>query len=100
MLPIVRELYKRLLFVGRDYPLGLPTVRERVKEGFLKNSHLTEERAILEAVHRGRWWEKEMIGVIKLKKYRAMAKRDRVPTAAATDGTTTTTTTTTASTGK
>ena len=75
MHPLVRDLYKRLLWVGRDYPLGLARVRERVKEGFRSNAHLTDERAILEAVHRGRWWEKELIGVVKLAKYRAMAKR-------------------------
>ena len=64
------------MWAGRDYPAGIAHVRERAKREFLANAHLTNEREILEAVHRGRWMEKEMIGIIKLKKYRAMAKRD------------------------
>lgn len=28
--PLVRDLYKRLMFVGRDYPLGPSYVREKV----------------------------------------------------------------------
>lgn len=34
---MVRDLYKRLLLVGRDYPKGLDYVRARAKEAFLKN---------------------------------------------------------------
>jgi len=30
MHPLVRDLYKRFLLVGRDYPLGLNYVREKV----------------------------------------------------------------------
>jgi hypothetical protein len=28
---LVRDLYQRFLTVGRDYPLGLPYVREKVR---------------------------------------------------------------------
>lgn len=68
MNPKVRDLYKRVLHVGRDYPLGLPTVRERAKQWFRANAHLTDETEIHQAVARGRWYVNEMIGVIKLKK--------------------------------
>ena len=33
MHPLVRDLYKRALFVGRDYPLGLDYVRRTWKQG-------------------------------------------------------------------
>lgn len=71
---LVRDLYKRLLWVGRDYPAGLAAVRERAKREFRLHAGLKEEREILEAVHRGRWWVREIEGVIKLRKYRAMAR--------------------------
>ena len=31
MHPLVRDLYKKLLTVGRDYPAGLDHVRDRAK---------------------------------------------------------------------
>lgn len=31
MHPQVRDLYKRLMFIGRDYPLGLNFVRKKAK---------------------------------------------------------------------
>lgn len=92
--PLVRDLYKRVLFVGRDYPLGLPYVRETWKTA-LRNpencpacypSSATTatadarrtgecEKEIRKAVGKGRYMVKEMIGVIQLKKYRTLMKR-------------------------
>ncbi|RHY30786.1 hypothetical protein DYB32_004037 [Aphanomyces invadans] len=75
MHPLVRDVYKRVLAVGRDYPLGLDYVREKAKATFFKQAHLTAEEDIKRAVHVGRWKVKEMVGVIQLKKYRAMNQR-------------------------
>ncbi|CAK4209243.1 unnamed protein product [Aphanomyces euteiches] len=75
MHPLVRDVYKRILVVGRDYPMGLDYVREKAKEAFYKEAHLTADEEIKRAVHRGRWMVKEMIGVIQLKKYRTMNAR-------------------------
>ena len=48
----------------------------QAKEEFAKNKDLTSEEEIRKAVGMGRWYVKnELIGVIKLKKYRTMAKR-------------------------
>jgi len=71
---LVRELYRRFLWVGRDYPEGLPFVREKVKVAFFSNAHLTNEEDILRAVAKGRWWVKELVGVVQLKKYRSLRK--------------------------
>ena len=94
--PLVRNLYKRLvlslslsrvtythashelryLLVGRDYPLETAVYREQVKNGFRKNAHLSTEDEIVHAVARGRWYlNNEVIGVIKLRKYRTMRAR-------------------------
>ena len=75
MLPIVRDLYKRFLLAGRNYPQGLAAVRERVKAGFKKNSHLTSEVTINKAVGKGRYWVREVIAISKLHKYRTLRKK-------------------------
>lgn len=71
----VRDLYKRFLIVGRDYPLGLAYVRGKAKAALRANAHLTTEDDIARAVYKGRWWVNELRGVIQLKKYRAMRAR-------------------------
>jgi len=90
MHPLVRDLYKRALFVGRDYPLGLPYVRKTWKKA-LRNpdncpscydshrqpllQHPQCEKELRKAVGKGRYMVREMIGMIQFKKYRAMKKR-------------------------
>lgn len=61
--------------VGRDYPLGLSYIRNRVKIEFYKNRDLTNEDELVRAIYYGRYMVKEMIGVIQLKKYRTLQKR-------------------------
>mmetsp|Transcript_6475 Transcript_6475/g.7403 ORF Transcript_6475/g.7403 Transcript_6475/m.7403 type:complete len:84 (+) Transcript_6475:230-481(+) len=75
MHPLVRDLYKRVVFVGREYPLGLPWVRQKAKAWFRQNADLTDEVEIRRAVAKGRFWVREMRAVIQLKKYRLMKKR-------------------------
>jgi hypothetical protein len=105
MHPLVRDLYKRVLLVGRDYPnMEFQRVKD-VWKAALRNSEncpswyrdeeaevdlpsnqqwnevteqATEEKDIDElyfAIHRGRQAVKEMIGIIQLHKYRTMKKR-------------------------
>lgn len=75
MHPLVRDLYKRFLHVGHDYPKGYAFVREKARAAILGNAHLKDEEEIIRAVHKGRWWVNELIGVVKLRKYRAMKQR-------------------------
>ena len=72
---LVTDLYKRFLLVGRDYPLGLPYVRAKAKAAILQNAGLRSEDDIMRAVAKGRWWVKELIGVVQLKKYRTLRAR-------------------------
>jgi Complex 1 protein (LYR family) len=72
---LVRDLYKRLLFAGRDYPEGLAVVRKKAKEAFFKNKDLTDEVSIKKAVAQGRYWVRELRAIAKLHKYRALKKR-------------------------
>jgi len=77
MHPKVRELYKQILLVGRDYPSGLSHVRVEAKRWFLHPSNvaLSDEKSIHAAVMRGRRRVKEMMDVIQFSKYRAMKRR-------------------------
>jgi hypothetical protein len=88
MHPLVRDLYKRAITVGKDYPhpKGLDYVRETWKRALRDNKNfditkastwdpLRYDKEIRKAVGKGRYAIREMIGVIQLKKYRAMKKR-------------------------
>jgi hypothetical protein len=85
MNPLVRDLYKRVIHVGRDYPTGLQHVRDVWKNALRNPSNCPNcyadpssskcREELYHAVNRGRFMVKEMIGVIKLKKYRTMKQR-------------------------
>jgi hypothetical protein len=90
MNPLVRDLYKRVILVGRDYPAGLDYVKITWKKAFRNvdncpacyheklNDPLQSkacQQELNKAVARGRYMVREMEGVIQLKKYRAMKKR-------------------------
>lgn len=88
MHPLVRDLWKRVVWVGRDYPTGLQHVKDVWKPAMRRvencptwynfNRHAVatgDEEELLRAVHKGRQAVKEMIGVIQLKKYRSVKQR-------------------------
>ena len=74
MHPLVRDLYKRVLHVGRDYPTGLSHVRDVWKRAMRDPSNCPTcyvdptsaqcQEEMYHAVNRGRFMVKEMIGVI------------------------------------
>ena len=65
-----------MAYVALDYPGGAEVVRRRAREQFYKNASLTSELEIKRAVARGRWYiRNELVGVIKLKKYRQLKRR-------------------------
>lgn len=93
MHPLVYDLYKRVIIVGRDYPHpgGLSYVREAWKKALKSYKppeidskstiHSEEslqqlrEKELLKAIAKGRFMVREMIGVIQIKKYREMKAR-------------------------
>jgi hypothetical protein len=91
MHPLVRDLYKRVLLAGRDYPTGIDHVKAAWKKALRNprncpscygasgggNDEETAacEREIRRAVAKGRHMVNEMAGVARLKKYRAMKER-------------------------
>jgi hypothetical protein len=85
MHPLVRDLYKRVIHVGKDYPLGLDYVRKTWKAALRNPQNCPAcytdpksrecEQQLRKAVGRGRHMVNEMIGIIQLKKYRTMKRR-------------------------
>jgi len=88
MHPWVRDLYRRAIVIGRDYPHseGLTYVRRVWKEAlrnptncpsWYNNENSTEEekeRELRKAIAKGRYALREMISLIQLKKYRALKR--------------------------
>ncbi len=74
MHPLVRDLYKRFLLAGREYPEGLAYVRDKAKTAILRNKELSSELDIKRAVAKGRYWVRELWAVTKLKKYRHLRR--------------------------
>ena len=70
MHPLVRDLYKRILHVGKDYPLGLEWVKSKAKPWFRQNKNITDEIDIRRCVALGRHQVRELRAVVGLKKYR------------------------------
>lgn len=83
---LVRDLYKRFIAAGRDYPGGLNVIRQKVKEGFLKNKFVSDEVNLKKAIAKGRYHVREIIAVNQMHKYRHLKKkyydadeRDKLP---------------------
>ncbi|VDI39844.1 Hypothetical predicted protein [Mytilus galloprovincialis] len=51
--PRVIELYKTLLYYGKEYPLGYEYFRERLKKAFLGNKDVTDPEKIEQLIARG-----------------------------------------------
>ncbi len=76
MHPLVRNLYKRCLIVGKVCPQGLEYARNRAKTMILQNSQITDDLELKRAVHKGRYMVKEMEAICMIHKYRSMRKYD------------------------
>jgi hypothetical protein len=75
MHPKVVNLYKRVLYAGRNYPQGLDVVREKAKKEFLKNKDITDDIELKKAIAYGRYMVREIVAIGKLHKYRQLRHR-------------------------
>ncbi|KAH8665123.1 hypothetical protein BGZ60DRAFT_379261 [Tricladium varicosporioides] len=55
--PVLRRevinLYKQLLHLGKNYPLGFSYFRPRLHKAFMSNASITDEERIKEGIKRG-----------------------------------------------
>lgn len=75
MRPQVIQLYKNLLYLGREYPKGYEFFREKLKKAFMKNKDVTNPEQIKILISRGEFVIKEIEALYMLRKYRTMKKR-------------------------
>lgn len=73
--PGARRLYKQLLWVGRTYPAGWDSIREKVKAPFFQNRDVTDPEQLQKLYDRGYFVVKELDALRFLHKYRAMKNR-------------------------
>ncbi|KXN70377.1 growth hormone-inducible soluble protein-like protein [Conidiobolus coronatus NRRL 28638] len=71
----VLNLYKRLLYLGREYPTGYTNFRNKLHASFLKNSELKQSEEIEKRIKLGEFVIKEIEAMYHINKYRAMKKR-------------------------
>ncbi|XP_076333654.1 electron transfer flavoprotein regulatory factor 1-like [Tachypleus tridentatus] len=69
------QLYKNLLYLGRDYPKGHDYFRTRLKAAFMKNREVAESPQLEMLLARGQYIIKELEALYMLKKYRTLKKR-------------------------
>ncbi|XP_034243552.1 electron transfer flavoprotein regulatory factor 1 isoform X2 [Thrips palmi] len=71
----VINLYKSLVHLGHDYPLGWDYFRPRLKAAFMKNKDVKDPEKIEQLIARGNFVVKEIETLYMLKKYRTLKKR-------------------------
>ncbi|KAF1817645.1 hypothetical protein P152DRAFT_25613 [Eremomyces bilateralis CBS 781.70] len=76
----VIKIYKELLYLGREYPLGFDYYRPRLKKAFASQVHLEDEEKIKKGIERAEFVKKEIEALYYLKRYRTLRQRYETPT--------------------
>ncbi|ROT39879.1 hypothetical protein SODALDRAFT_332015 [Sodiomyces alkalinus F11] len=71
----VLSIYKELLYLGREYPLGYDYFRPRLRGAFKANAGLRDEEDIRRGIERAHYVKKEIEALYYLKRYRTLRKR-------------------------
>ncbi|CAL3965064.1 unnamed protein product [Diplocarpon coronariae] len=71
----VINVYKELLVLGRDYPLGFAYFRPRLHKAFISHASLTDEADIRQGIKKADFVKKEIEALYYLKRYRALRQR-------------------------
>ncbi len=64
----------KLLYYGKDYPLGYDYFRKRLNKAFLKHRAISSEIEIQKQLDKGEFVIKEIDALYKLRKYRHLKK--------------------------
>ncbi|XP_018568220.1 electron transfer flavoprotein regulatory factor 1 [Anoplophora glabripennis] len=71
----VIELYKTLLYLGRDWPNGFDFFRKRLHGAFMKNKDEKDPEKIEKLIAHAQYIVKEVETLYMLKKYRTLKRR-------------------------
>ncbi|KAL2002704.1 hypothetical protein VTN02DRAFT_6135 [Thermoascus thermophilus] len=70
----VINIYKELLNLGRNYPLGYEYFRNRLHRAFSSQAHLRDEEQIRKGIERAEFVKKEIEAMYYLRRYRALKR--------------------------
>ncbi|CAK1359092.1 unnamed protein product [Cercospora beticola] len=68
----VIRIYKELLYLGREYPLGYSYFRPRLHKAFMFKASLSDEDQIRKGIAQAEYVKKEIEALYYLKRYRAL----------------------------
>lgn len=71
----VIRIYKELLYLGREYPLGYPYFRQRLHGAFNSQRNLEGHEDIVKSIDKANYLKKEIEALYYLKRYRALKNR-------------------------
>ncbi|KAI0197359.1 hypothetical protein EV127DRAFT_8825 [Xylaria flabelliformis] len=71
----VIAIYKELLHLGKEYPLGFSYFRPRLHSAFMANAQIRSEEDIQKGIERAEFVKKEIEALYYLKRYRTLRKR-------------------------
>lgn len=70
----VINIYKELLYLGREYPLGYDYFRPRLHKAFMSQAGLRDDEKIENGIKRAEFVKKEIEALYYLKRYRTLRK--------------------------
>ncbi|KXT03142.1 hypothetical protein AC578_7705 [Pseudocercospora eumusae] len=71
----VIKIYKELLYLGREYPLGFDYFRLRLHKAFMSKAGLENQEEIKKGIAQAEYVKKEIEALYYLKRYRALKQR-------------------------
>jgi len=71
----VISIYKELLYLGREYPLGYDYFRPRLHKAFMSKAAERDEDKIRRGISQAEYVKKEIEMLYYLKRYRTLRKR-------------------------
>ncbi|EDO49154.1 predicted protein [Nematostella vectensis] len=71
----VKNVYRQLYYLGKEYPMGAAYFNQKLKKAFLKNKDETDPEKIKVLIARGEYVVKELEALYMLRKYRTLKKR-------------------------
>ena len=71
----VIQLYKQLIYLGRQYPKEPEVMTAKIHNVFMRNAGETDPKKVKELVEKGHYIVKELEALYYLKKYRTLKRR-------------------------
>ncbi|KAM3541035.1 hypothetical protein BB8028_0001g12710 [Beauveria bassiana] len=71
----VISIYKELLYLGREYPLGYSYFQPRLHKAFMAKAGERDEDKIRQGIKHAEYVKKEIEALYYLKRYRTLRKR-------------------------